>query len=103
MSNKNFMDKVMNDIERMGRHLRIMKIIEKEGPIGIIKLSEKTKLPSHKVRYSLRVLENSNLVKPSSAGAVITENARDFIKEMEGKIEEIRNKINELADDILPR
>jgi len=100
---KNFMDKLLGDIERMGRHLKIMKIIEKEGPIGIIKISEKTKLPSHKVRYSLRVLESHNLVKPSSAGAVITENAEHFLDEMQEKIEEIRNKIEEMAHELLPR
>ena len=103
MPQKNFMDKLLNDIDRMMRHLEIMEIIEKEGPIGIIKLSEKTKLPPHKVRYSLRVLENNNLVRPSANGAVVTENAKDFMKELRARIEELRRKINAIADNFLPR
>jgi len=35
----------------------MLKIIMDDGPLGIIKLSELTDFPQHKVRYSLRVLE----------------------------------------------
>ena len=46
-------------------------VIENE-PIGIVKMSNETGYPHHKVRYSLRVLEEENLIEPSSQGAITT-------------------------------
>jgi len=100
VSEENFMDKLMGEIEVVKRHLEILKIIQKEGPIGIIKLSEKTGLPSHKVRYSLRVLETYHLVKPSANGAIITEKTDNFMNTLGIKIEEIEKRIKELAENV---
>ena len=50
------------DVELLARHVSILKVVMKEQPIGIIKLAELTKLPEHKVRYSLRILEREGLV-----------------------------------------
>ena len=79
------------------RHIKMLKIIMDEGPIGIIKLSEKTKFPQHKVRYSLRILEEEGLIRPSPRGAVVTDKTYEFIEwfknllhELEGRIKEIK-------------
>ena len=100
MSEENFMDKLMGEIDVVKRHLQILKIIQREGPIGIIKLSEKTGLPSHKVRYSLRVLETHHLVEPSANGAIITEKTENFMHTLGKTIEEIERKVKELAEDV---
>jgi len=95
----NITDKLKTEIEMMERHLQLLDIIRREGPIGIIKLSEKTGLEQHKVRYSLRLLEKDGLIKPTSEGAMVTSkteefinNLRDMLKEMLKKLENIYNK-----------
>ncbi len=70
-------------------------VIESE-PIGIVKMSNETGYPHHKVRYSLRVLEEENLIEPSSQGAITTERTDEFVGELDGKIDEISAKLDEM-------
>ena len=46
-------EKVSGELEMLQRHLVILKQVVENEPIGILKLAEETKIPSHKVRYSL--------------------------------------------------
>ncbi len=71
--------KIELELEMLERHLLILKYVIKEEPIGIMKLAEITKLPKHKVRYSLRVLEHEGLIGPSMHGAVTTDKTRPFV------------------------
>lgn len=103
MSEENFVSKLKDEIDVVERHLKILDIIIKEGPIGIIKLSEKTHLPPHKVRYSLRVLESNGLIKPSANGAMITEKTEEFINDFENIIQKIAAKIKSLEKLFAPR
>ena len=48
------------------RHLQVLRMVIENEPIGIVKMSNETGYPHHKVRYSLRVLEEENLIEPSS-------------------------------------
>lgn len=85
-----------SEIERLNRHLSILRrIIEKE-PIGIVRLSNETGFAHHKVRYSLRLLENENLIEPSSNGAITTEKTATFLESHQGKIDEIINQIEKM-------
>ncbi len=63
------------EIQILGRHVLILDLVLKHEPVGIIKLSAMSGLPQHKVRYSLRVLEQRGLIRPSQQGAVATEKA----------------------------
>jgi predicted transcriptional regulator len=65
-------------------------------PIGIVKMSNETGYPHHKVRYSLRVLEEENLIEPSSQGAITTERTEEFVSELGGKIDETTAKLEEM-------
>ncbi|MEA2053940.1 MAG: hypothetical protein U9O96_02305 [Candidatus Thermoplasmatota archaeon] len=57
MVNNSLMGRVLSEFYLLERHIKMLKLIVNEEPIGIIKLSENTGLPEHKVRYSPRVLE----------------------------------------------
>ena len=46
-----------------------------------------------KVRYSLRVLEEENLIEPSSQGAITTEQTGEFVDDLDGKIDHIIEKL----------
>jgi predicted transcriptional regulator len=73
-------------------------VIENE-PIGIVKMSNETGYPHHKVRYSLRVLEEENLIEPSSQGAITTEDTKTFVDDLDGKIDHIVDKLDGMKID----
>ncbi len=76
-------------------------VIENE-PIGIVKMSNETGYPHHKVRYSLRVLEEENLIEPSSQGAITTEDTADFVDDLDDKIDEIVEKLDGMKIEDIP-
>ncbi|MCL5804511.1 MAG: winged helix-turn-helix transcriptional regulator [Candidatus Thermoplasmatota archaeon] len=66
-------NEIVEDASRLERHFAIIEALSREGTAGIIRLSNITNLPVHKVRYSLRVLENSGIIEPTPNGAMLTE------------------------------
>lgn len=82
--------------ELLRRHIRILKYVKEHEPVGIIKLSELTEYPQHKVRYSLRVLEDEGLIEPTSMGARTTELVKEFIP----KLEEILTAMQKTVDEL---
>jgi predicted transcriptional regulator len=59
-------------------------------------MSNETGYPHHKVRYSLRVLQEEELIEPSSQGAIPTEHTEEFVDELDGKIDDIIGKLEEM-------
>ncbi len=84
------------ELEMLRRHLIILKQVVENEPIGILKLAEETKIPSHKVRYSLRILEQEGLIAASAPGAITTEHTKPFLDELDSLIE----KLVEDAEDL---
>ncbi len=82
-------DKVRSELEMLRRHLIVLRYVVENEPIGILKLAEETDIPSHKVRYSLRVLEQEKLIAASSPGAVTTEHTRSFLEGLEFTIDQL--------------
>jgi predicted transcriptional regulator len=82
-------EKVSRELEMLGRHLIILKCVVENEPIGILKLAEETNIPSHKVRYSLRVLEHEGLIAASAPGAVTTERTGPFLYQLDAMIERL--------------
>ncbi|HWQ18617.1 MAG TPA: winged helix-turn-helix transcriptional regulator [Methanotrichaceae archaeon] len=80
-------EKVGGELEMLRRHLVILKCVVENEPIGILKLAEETDIPSHKVRYSLRVLEQEGLIAASAPGAITTANTKPFLDELDSMIE----------------
>ncbi len=91
-------EKVSGELEMLQRHLVILKQVVENEPIGILKLAEETKIPSHKVRYSLRVLEQEGLIKASAPGAVTTDETKLFLKDLDGMIENLAKRAEDLLN-----
>jgi predicted transcriptional regulator len=89
-------EKVSGELEMLERHLLILKQVVENEPIGILKLAEETRIPSHKVRYSLRVLEQEGLIRASAPGAVTTKETRLFLKDLDGMIEDLARRAEDL-------
>jgi predicted transcriptional regulator len=89
-------EKVSEELEMLQRHLIILKQVVENEPIGILKLAEETQIPSHKVRYSLRVLEQEGLIKASAPGAVTTDQTKPFLQGLDGMIENLTRRAEDL-------
>ena len=84
------------------RHLQVLRMVIESEPIGIVKMSNETGYPHHKVRYSLRVLEEENLIEPSSQGAITTEDTAEFVEDLDNKIAHTVDKLEGMKIEETP-
>ncbi|MDV0446771.1 hypothetical protein MsAg5_06260 [Methanosarcinaceae archaeon Ag5] len=89
-------EQAYTELELIDRHMLVLKFVVERGPIGILKLSDETGMQAHKVRYSLRILEQNGLIKPSQQGAVAGDSVASFLQ----AVEERYGSIRKLVDDI---
>ncbi|MFT4944349.1 MAG: putative transcriptional regulator [Halovenus sp.] len=87
-------DRLEKEVDMLERHLQVLQMVIKNEPIGIVKMSNETGYPHHKVRYSLRVLEEENLIEPSSQGAITTEDTVSFVEDLDSKIDSTVGKLD---------
>src|SRR2546422_10654990 len=88
--------KVESEVQLLQRHVTMLKAIVENQPIGIIRLSEMLKYPQHKVRYSLRILEQEGLIKPSPDGAVTTDKLEAFLDYLKSVLDSMSGTVQEL-------
>ena len=88
--------KIEAEIRLLQRHVAMLKAIMENQPIGIIRLSELLNFPQHKVRYSLRILEQEGLIKPSPEGAVTTDRLEEFLDYLKGVLDSKSTTVVEL-------
>ncbi|WP_338103471.1 hypothetical protein [Methanolapillus millepedarum] len=86
-------EQAYTELELIDRHILVLKFVVERGPIGILKLSEETGMQAHKVRYSLRILEQNGLIKPSQQGAIAGDNVAPFLQCVEERYESIRKLV----------
>ena len=89
-------DRLEKEVDMLERHLQVLKMVIGNEPIGIVKMSNETGYPHHKVRYSLRVLEEENLIEPSSQGAITTEQTSEFVGDLDEKNDHIIEKLDDM-------
>jgi len=92
------LEHIGNELDLTERHLLVLKKVIEEAPIGILKLADVTGMQNHKVRYSLRVLEQANLIKPSAQGAVPGDAVSKFLQDFEQELEKIKNKVSRIRE-----
>ena len=93
-------DRMQRDLDLLRRHVSLLQTVEEEQPIGIIRLSEMLGYPQHKVRYTLRVLEQEGLVRPSQEGARATARANGFRGKLKSLLGEMRQTVEDLSNSI---
>jgi predicted transcriptional regulator len=71
-------ERIEEELDLLARNVDILEKLSSSPPIGIIRLSEALRLPIHKTRYSLHLLEREGVIQPSADGAVITDKAKEF-------------------------
>jgi len=96
----NIMEKMASELELIERHVMMLRVTKENQPIGIIRLSEILGIPKHKVRYSLRLLENEGLISPTAEGAKVTERYDEFMSTVETALDDLRERIERLRSVI---
>ncbi len=94
----NLTEKIEGEIDLLKRHVEMLIAIKKSEPIGIIRLSEMMNCPQHKVRYSLRILEQEGLIEPTPDGARIAENVEPFLNDLNKTLDIMEESANDIRD-----
>jgi predicted transcriptional regulator len=89
-------DVAQKELELLSRHIDVLKTVQSQGPIGIIRLSQVTGQPQHTIRYSLRTLEKDGVIKPSASGAVVTDKVHETLGTLESTLDDIISNMNTL-------
>jgi predicted transcriptional regulator len=87
---------IETELDILKRHVNVLKTLQENQPMGIIKLSELTGYPQHMVRYSLRILEQDGLIEPSPQGAVTSGEVDKTMALLSQTLEKISKTANDL-------
>ncbi len=93
---KSFTDKIRRDLTLIVRHITVLSAVRRHEPIGTKRLSDLLGPAPHQVRYTLRLLEQEGLVKPSPAGAVTTSKVREVDGKLLVLVEELKRAVKTL-------
>ena len=94
MITHNMIDRMEKEVDMLVRHLQVLRLVIANEPIGIVRMSNETGYEHHKVRYSLRVLEEEGLIEPTSQGATTTDQTSEFVGELDTKTTEISEQLD---------
>ena len=89
-------DRLGKEVDMLDRHLQVLQMVTENEPIGIVKMSNETDYRHHKIRYSLRVLEEEDLIEPTSQGAVTTDQTGGFVDKIDGTVEGVTDKLDQM-------
>lgn len=89
-------ERIVNELELLNRNVEILQRLAAGPPLGIIRLSEAMRLPVHKVRYSLHLLEREGVIQPSADGAVVTDRSQLFWANLSRSLQRMSELIQEL-------
>ena len=87
-------NKIEEDLNLLIRHIKMLRVTKENQPIGIIRLSEMTDIPKHKIRYSLRLLEKDGVIAPSPGGAVVTDKYEAYMKGILEYMTKLRDSVD---------
>ncbi len=83
------LQKMKDEIELLSRHVLVIRAVMEHQPIGIMKLSELLDLPFHRIRYSLRVLEQLGYIRATPAGAMATSQTEDLLSHLDENLDDL--------------
>ena len=83
------LNKMKDEIELLSRHLEVAQAVAEHQPIGIMKLAELLDLPSHRIRYSLHILEHLGYIRASPAGAIATRRAEELLAHLDEDLDQL--------------
>ena len=92
------LDRVREEISLLDRHLDVLRTVMIHQPIGIMRLAEQMDLPYHRIRYSLRVLEQMGYIRASPEGAIVQEKAQELVSTLDHQLDVMTQEIQRVKD-----
>jgi len=92
-------ERLARQLGKEERDLQVLQAILDDQPIGISRIAEKTGIDEHKARYSLRMLENDDLVEPTPNGAVVSDDIDRRIARINEGLDDLIGCVEALRDD----
>lgn len=96
--NKDPVGSLIEDVELLERHISILNTVKGNQPVGLIRLSEMTGIPKHRVRYSLKLLEQQGIIVATPEGATVSDRYDGFMNEISSYIDELATRIGKLRE-----
>jgi predicted transcriptional regulator len=93
-------DRIEEELDLLARNVDIVEKLSRSPPTGIIRLSEALRLPIHKTRYSLHLLEREGVIQPSADGAVVTEKAKEFWANLDKSLDRMSVLVRQLKERV---
>ncbi|WP_276258621.1 winged helix-turn-helix transcriptional regulator [Haloglomus litoreum] len=93
------LERLTDQVSKEARDLQILQAVIDHHPIGIVRVSKETGIPEHKVRYSLRMLENDGLIDPTQQGAVPADDIDERVTEINAGLDELADRVRALASE----
>jgi predicted transcriptional regulator len=87
------LDRVRDEVALLDRHLEVLRTVMGHQPIGIMRLAELMDLPYHRIRYSLRILEQMGYIRASPEGAMVMKKADQLLSTLDNQLQDIENQI----------
>lgn len=78
------------------RHVEVLHRVAEEEPIGIVNLSDDLGFPRHKIRYSLRVLQEASVIEPTARGATTADGTGDAVADYAERIDSVIDQLEDL-------
>jgi predicted transcriptional regulator len=94
-------DKLHRELDLLQRHIIVLSAVNTSQPIGIMKLSDEIGLPPHKVRYSLRLLEQAGYIGPSTYGAVTLPPGEEFLGNLPNEVSALTEAMNSIRSSLI--
>ena len=82
------------------RNVQILSLVYQKEPIGILRLSRETRFPMHKVRYSLKILEQEGLIEAKTVGASPTPLTKPFLENISELLGKFKSEFDGLEKTI---
>ncbi len=92
------LDRLGEQVDKEARDLTVLAAVLEHGPIDSARLSEVIGVPEHKVRYSLRMLEDDGLVEVTADDATAADDAVERIDGMNDGLDDLADRVADLKD-----
>jgi len=91
---------IERDLAMLRQILEVIELLVDNKTMGFRKISEKTDLPPHVVKYILSILQLDYIVRTSGKGSVLTPNAKQELKFLEEDLEILIQELKEAKDHV---
>ncbi len=93
--------RIYDEVELVARHMRVLRAVAENQPIGITRLSRILEMPPHEIRNSLSALEQATLIRATRKGAMLEDGTREKVLQIANELKELRDIVEIMRKEAL--